>query len=1089
MAPPDDYGWAYIDPQRASASADGPEDSVQFRYGSGDLSPGQFSGSQDFTFLSNDMINQGGVGSGSQLFVTGNVYVSGTIYADTYTIKEITSFQIDHSGSTTFGDSADDTHQRTGSLEVSGWAILASNLDVSGTVGPLTSSGEILARNFIGNSISVSGSTILGSAADRGTTTFYNTITGAVGPDDQGGGDIHANKVIVNDLYVSGSTTGVSINLGDDETATWGDANDLTIVHDGSNTTMTNDTGHFIINSNSTVGKLILKTGTNTSATQVNFLDNSGATLFGTTGAGNTFFGTGTSTSDHAITGTLCVSGLEHQVTGTLEVSGKANLSGDTQVLGSVSGSSTLGILGTASFGAPVNFSGDLTFNVAAVDGRVDFMIEDGSGPESALQLRKNGRVTKIGHDTPSNGQVLTWDGTSGWVEWGDGVIGISGSDVHYSSTEIRTSGPLNVTGSSMLAGDVTTTGSMYATDGYSRTNDTDTGYTFLGTDCAVIKAGNVEMGRYWHQPAGQDYISFNSQYEDVEFRIGYDSGVSFLVEGDTGYVGVQKRIFSTTDADTYIDFDNTDQIDFYAGAVKMLTLDEQAVGPDNVTVPSGVQFTASGDLCAAEKIVHVADPDTYFKFHSADWIKTYVGGAEALSIKEAVGGNHFSVGSGFCLTASDGIAVDRSIYHKDDFDTSIEFTADQIDFVCGGVTMMTLDETTTDSIHFFEGSGSGGASTYSSGNFKIDGDLWLGGGDLRNPVGNTCISFGTDDNIDYLAPITSDVTIQTSTTAQLKLVSENGQASVDLYGDGSTLADGDNIGAIRFYGTEDDGTANSTLTAVIVAEARTASWAHGGLIPTRMRFAVGGASAATIQADDYVLTLDNGHGLGAGATVGIGTNAPIYKLDVQVDQSSTYVAQFRQHHSSGDGVRIRSAASSGGRYITFSDDAGSNKGHVTVNSNTVTYGAFTGYHPAALPAADHDTGYEYGTIVKISSVASDQKAVSYSVEKTTAAQDKAVLGIHAGKMDEMFNDDGTPDRESEKHQIFALGDGHVLVCSENGDIETGDFICSSNTAGHGMKQADDLMHSYTVAKSSESVDWATEGASTKLVACTYHAG
>mgnify|MGYP003645819136 CR=1 FL=1 len=120
MAPPDDYGWAYIDPQRASASADGPEDSVQFRYGSGDLSPGQFSGSQDFTFLSNDMINQGGVGSGSQLFVTGNVYVSGTIYADTYTIKEITSFQIDHSGSTTFGDSADDTHQRTGSFEAGG---------------------------------------------------------------------------------------------------------------------------------------------------------------------------------------------------------------------------------------------------------------------------------------------------------------------------------------------------------------------------------------------------------------------------------------------------------------------------------------------------------------------------------------------------------------------------------------------------------------------------------------------------------------------------------------------------------------------------------------------------------------------------------------------------------------------------------------------------------------------------------------------------------------------------------------------------------------------------------------------------------
>jgi co-chaperonin GroES (HSP10) len=73
-------------------------------------------------------------------------------------------------------------------------------------------------------------------------------------------------------------------------------------------------------------------------------------------------------------------------------------------------------------------------------------------------------------------------------------------------------------------------------------------------------------------------------------------------------------------------------------------------------------------------------------------------------------------------------------------------------------------------------------------------------------------------------------------------------------------------------------------------------------------------------------------------------------------------------------------------------------------------------------------------------------------------------------------------------HQVFALGDGHVLVCNEGGDIEVGDYICSSNTSGHGMKQDDDILHNYTVAKATEAVNWTSEGQNTKLISCTYHA-
>jgi hypothetical protein len=73
--------------------------------------------------------------------------------------------------------------------------------------------------------------------------------------------------------------------------------------------------------------------------------------------------------------------------------------------------------------------------------------------------------------------------------------------------------------------------------------------------------------------------------------------------------------------------------------------------------------------------------------------------------------------------------------------------------------------------------------------------------------------------------------------------------------------------------------------------------------------------------------------------------------------------------------------------------------------------------------------------------------------------------------------------------EINAVGEGGINVCSEGGDIKIGDYICSSNVPGKGMKQPDDLLHNYTVAKALESVTWAAETQSIKMIACTYHCG
>jgi len=55
---------------------------------------------------------------------------------------------------------------------------------------------------------------------------------------------------------------------------------------------------------------------------------------------------------------------------------------------------------------------------------------------------------------------------------------------------------------------------------------------------------------------------------------------------------------------------------------------------------------------------------------------------------------------------------------------------------------------------------------------------------------------------------------------------------------------------------------------------------------------------------------------------------------------------------------------------------------------------------------------------------------------------------------------------------VNALGEGRVLVTNVNGDIVAGDYITTSAIAGYGQKQDDDLLHSYTLGKATENVDW-----------------
>jgi len=168
---------------------------------------------------------------------------------------------------------------------------------------------------------------------------------------------------------------------------------------------------------------------------------------------------------------------------------------------------------------------------------------------------------------------------------------------------------------------------------------------------------------------------------------------------------------------------------------------------------------------------------------------------------------------------------------------------------------------------------------------------------------------------------------------------------------------------------------------------------------------------------------------------------------------------------------------------VSIRDGDGSSMGEITFSGGTVTYGTFTANHDASLPAGEED-GYDYGTLVEIVEIyhkkRSDgtdmERGLLYKVQKSQSAYAKSVLGAYAGKYDEEVKGDDN------LHQIYVLGDGHIICNGENGDIEVGDGICTSSTEGEGMK-ADKLSMIIGIAQEDTSFTTASE---TKLIPVQY---
>jgi hypothetical protein len=209
-----------------------------------------------------------------------------------------------------------------------------------------------------------------------------------------------------------------------------------------------------------------------------------------------------------------------------------------------------------------------------------------------------------------------------------------------------------------------------------------------------------------------------------------------------------------------------------------------------------------------------------------------------------------------------------------------------------------------------------------------------------------------------------------------------------------------------------------------------------------------------------------------------------------------------------------------------------SKNGTTSINSRYITHGdsgqAFTGQHPCKpnrpLSIYQSKVGYivsstgtisnypenwteDTTTVDPLNSVTINESLPI--VEMSDQPNDKKVYGVISQVDDPNsternntsqtggFNNH-TSNRIDDRMAINSVGEGAVMVSNINGNLENGDYITTSHIEGLGMRQDDDLLHNYTVAKIIEDCDFASGTTNvthngvtyqTKLVGCTYHCG
>jgi len=267
------------------------------------------------------------------------------------------------------------------------------------------------------------------------------------------------------------------------------------------------------------------------------------------------------------------------------------------------------------------------------------------------------------------------------------------------------------------------------------------------------------------------------------------------------------------------------------------------------------------------------------------------------------------------------------------------------------------------------------------------------------------------------------------------------------------------------------------------------------------------------------------------GSQVGIGTTSPETMLHIkQTTDGGT--------NDPGNALRLEEAGGAAWWNIGLDNDSSANKpelafrfadsggeesgGGYMHGSNDQAAFTFTGQHMSSPLSGDVTTfSNKVGMIVVSSgeyknlSVSEEGKAtINESLPKislSTQRNQKSAFGVVSKPED--------PNEENRRYQVGAfgtqvkkkdsrvvvnsLGEGGIWITNINGNIENGDYITTCEIPGYGMKQDDDLLHNYTVAKITqdclfdlnsttyecEEIQHDNTTYRAAFVGCTYHCG
>ena len=213
----------------------------------------------------------------------------------------------------------------------------------------------------------------------------------------------------------------------------------------------------------------------------------------------------------------------------------------------------------------------------------------------------------------------------------------------------------------------------------------------------------------------------------------------------------------------------------------------------------------------------------------------------------------------------------------------------------------------------------------------------------------------------------------------------------------------------------------------------------------------------------------------------------------VQVDQTTASAGQHYagSYRNSTGGHAVLGASSGNGSYAGLAISG--------------TWSPFTGSHPGLLSKGETP---EVGDIIVDGAVVakSIDDVICYATR--SSAPHQPAVGAYTQRY-AMHGDTLTPalglrgtgsggvltdeqwDVLKASHDfcvINAIGEGCINVCGEGGDITAGDLIVTSSRLGKGMRQADDVLRSHTVARAREGCTFATP-ADTAQIACIYVSG